>query len=158
MAVVLITHVPSREAYEQVADNQAPPGCIIHTASEVGDGVRVVDVWESRQAIDTFFETQLGPRFAISARSRHSRSCSTPSTSSAALRSAADARAGTGAIDPTLLVSWTSEHPRNGRAHARSGRPGATGAAVLDTSAFAGAKRASAEQVPRRLRRQPHSY
>jgi hypothetical protein len=24
MAVVLIAHVPSREAYEQVADNQAP--------------------------------------------------------------------------------------------------------------------------------------
>jgi hypothetical protein len=64
MAVVLIAHVPSREAYEQVADNEAPPGCIIHTASEVGDGVRVVDVWESREAIDTFFETQLGPRFA----------------------------------------------------------------------------------------------
>jgi hypothetical protein len=52
MAVVLIAHVPSREAYEQVADDQAPPGCIIHTASEVSDGVRVVDVWESREAID----------------------------------------------------------------------------------------------------------
>jgi hypothetical protein len=52
MAVVLIAHVASREAYEQVADSQAPPGCIIHTASEVADGVRVVDVWESREAID----------------------------------------------------------------------------------------------------------
>jgi hypothetical protein len=64
MAVVLIAHVPSREAYEQVSDDKAPPGCIIHTASEVGDGVRVVDVWESQEAIDTFFETQLGPAFA----------------------------------------------------------------------------------------------
>jgi hypothetical protein len=26
--------------------------------------VRVVDVWESKQAIDSFFETKLGPAFA----------------------------------------------------------------------------------------------
>ena len=26
--------------------------------------MRVVDVWEAREAIDTFFETQLGPAFA----------------------------------------------------------------------------------------------
>jgi hypothetical protein len=62
MAIVLIAHVPSREAYEQVSTAHLP-GCIIHTASEVGDGVRVVDVWESREAIDTFFEMHLGPAF-----------------------------------------------------------------------------------------------
>ena len=36
----------------------------MHTASEVDGGVRVVDVWESKQAIDNFFETKLGPAFA----------------------------------------------------------------------------------------------
>jgi hypothetical protein len=33
-------------------------------ASEVDGGVRIVDVWESKQAIDSFFETKLGPAFA----------------------------------------------------------------------------------------------
>ena len=38
MAVVLIAWAPSREAYEAVDDEvgrTAPPGCIVHTASEV---------------------------------------------------------------------------------------------------------------------------
>jgi hypothetical protein len=67
MAVVLVAHAPSREAYEAVNDEvgrAAPPGCIVHTASEVDGGVRVVDVWESQQHIDDFFQNQLGPAFA----------------------------------------------------------------------------------------------
>jgi quinol monooxygenase YgiN len=67
MAVVLIAYPPSREVYEQVVagmETAAPPGCIVHTASEVDGKVRVVDVWESQEAIDQFFETQLGPAFA----------------------------------------------------------------------------------------------
>ena len=67
MAVVLITTAPSRETYEElvaVVGEEAPPGCIVHTASEVDGGVRVVDVWESRQHIDEFFQTKLGPAFA----------------------------------------------------------------------------------------------
>lgn len=67
MAVVLITYAPSREAYEALAadtGNEAPPGCIVHTASEVGDRVRIVDVWETKEAIDDFFQNTLGPAFA----------------------------------------------------------------------------------------------
>ena len=66
MAVVLIGWVPSRGAYEAMEDEvgrTAAPGCIVHTASEVDGKVRVVDVWESRQHIDQFFQTKLGPAF-----------------------------------------------------------------------------------------------
>ena len=66
MAGVLIAWAPSREAYEAV-DNEggrtAPPGCFVHTASEVNGRVRVVDVWESQQHIDEFFQSKLGPAF-----------------------------------------------------------------------------------------------
>ncbi len=66
MAVVLIAWAPSREAYEAV-DNEvgrtAPPGCFVHTASEVNGRVRVVDVWESQRHIDEFFQSKLGPAF-----------------------------------------------------------------------------------------------
>jgi quinol monooxygenase YgiN len=64
MAVVLIAWAPSREAYEAVDDavgRTAPPGCIVHTASEVDGKVRVVDVWESQQHIDEFFQSKLAP-------------------------------------------------------------------------------------------------
>jgi hypothetical protein len=67
MAVVLIGWAPSREAYEAVdaeVGRTAPPGCIVHTASEVDGRVRIVDVWESRQHIDEFFQSKLGPAFA----------------------------------------------------------------------------------------------
>jgi len=66
MAVVLIASAPSREAYEAVNDavgRTAPPGCIVHTASEVDGKVRVVEVWESQQQIDEFFQSRLGPAF-----------------------------------------------------------------------------------------------
>lgn len=67
MAFVLIGTAPSKDAYEQITaevGTDAPPGCIVHTASEVDGGVRIVDVWESKQAIDDFFESKLGPAFA----------------------------------------------------------------------------------------------
>jgi quinol monooxygenase YgiN len=67
MAFVLITTAPSRDVYEQVVaevGTGAPPGCIVHTASVVDGGVRVVDVWESLQAIDDYFQSTLGPAFA----------------------------------------------------------------------------------------------
>ncbi len=31
-----------------------PKGLIVHTASQVGDKIRVIDVWESRAALDRF--------------------------------------------------------------------------------------------------------
>lgn len=63
MAVVLNAWAPSREAYEatHTAVGKVPPGCIVHTASAVDGKVRVVEVWESQQHIDEFFQSKLGP-------------------------------------------------------------------------------------------------
>ena len=66
MAIVVIAHAPSRELYEALDDatgNAVPPGCIVHTASEVDGQVRIVDVWESQEALDEFFQNTLGPAF-----------------------------------------------------------------------------------------------
>ena len=67
MAVVLITTAPSRELYEQIVEivgEETPPGCIVHTASETDGGVRIVDVWESQEHINDYFQGTLGPAFA----------------------------------------------------------------------------------------------
>lgn len=54
MAIVLKSTAPSRELYEQVTAKLGPdlaiaPGLIVHTASEVGGEVHIVDVWESEE-------------------------------------------------------------------------------------------------------------
>jgi hypothetical protein len=65
MSIVMVSHAPSRDLYEQVAaeahiDVERPDGLIIHTASETADGtVRIVDVWESQQHVDAFERTRL---------------------------------------------------------------------------------------------------
>ncbi|MET0561173.1 MAG: hypothetical protein ABW012_06130 [Gaiellaceae bacterium] len=38
-----------------------PPGAISHWVAETDDGIRVVDVWESREAFDKFSAEQIGP-------------------------------------------------------------------------------------------------
>lgn len=66
MAVVLISSAPSREAFEAIVNEVGrtqPPGCIMHTASELNGKVRIVETWESRQHIDDFFQTKFGPAF-----------------------------------------------------------------------------------------------
>ena len=40
-----------------------PPGRLSHVAARKGDGYLVADVWESQEALDTFFHT-LGPMLA----------------------------------------------------------------------------------------------
>jgi hypothetical protein len=69
MAFVVIAHPPSRELYEKVMGklggaDDPPAGLIIHTASEVDGRVRVVDVWESREASEAFDRDKLMPAFA----------------------------------------------------------------------------------------------
>lgn len=65
MTIVLIGHAPSRAMYEEVSKSMggdAPAGLIVHTASEDADGtVRIVDVWESREAADAFDRDELTP-------------------------------------------------------------------------------------------------
>jgi hypothetical protein len=38
-----------------------PPGGITHWAAQTDDGIRVVDVWETREQFDSFAEEQIGP-------------------------------------------------------------------------------------------------
>jgi heme-degrading monooxygenase HmoA len=68
MAVSVIAKIPSREVYESVNENmfgsrepQMIEGLIVHTAGEGPDGFCVVDVWESREAFDTFMNGRVMP-------------------------------------------------------------------------------------------------
>lgn len=66
MTVVLRGMAPSREAYDALnvkmdTFNNPPPGLIVHTASEVGGGIEIIDVWESRQHADAFENDRLMP-------------------------------------------------------------------------------------------------
>jgi len=38
-----------------------PAGAISHWVAKTNDGIRVVDVWETRQHFDTFAKEQIGP-------------------------------------------------------------------------------------------------
>ena len=54
------------DRYQQISETmgveQNPPdGLIVHTAGEVEGGMRVFDIWESREAIDRFTEERLMP-------------------------------------------------------------------------------------------------
>jgi len=38
-----------------------PPGAISHWVAKTDDGIRVVDVWETREQFDRFAQEQIGP-------------------------------------------------------------------------------------------------
>jgi hypothetical protein len=38
-----------------------PPGAISHWVAKTDDGMRVVDVWESREAFERFAQEKIGP-------------------------------------------------------------------------------------------------
>ena len=68
MAVLVIQQVAATEeqyrAVNEVLDTRASPptGMIVHTGGPAGNGeLRVVDVWESRDAFETFARERLGP-------------------------------------------------------------------------------------------------
>jgi hypothetical protein len=55
------------EQYDQVIDlmglqsGQAPPNALFHWVAQTDDGVRVVDVWETKEAYEQFAQEQIGP-------------------------------------------------------------------------------------------------
>ena len=56
------------EQYDQVLDRmgndregEGPPGVIFHWVTETEDGLRVTDVWESREVFERFAQATLGP-------------------------------------------------------------------------------------------------
>jgi hypothetical protein len=69
MAVLMENRVEQStpEIYDAVAaklavENDPPAGMIVHTAiAEQGGGMRIVDVWESREAFESFRDQRLMP-------------------------------------------------------------------------------------------------
>jgi hypothetical protein len=67
MAWGFVTELPmSREAYDRLDGEitEDPEGLIIHTASERGGSMRVIDVWESKEAYERFQRDVLMPAAA----------------------------------------------------------------------------------------------
>jgi quinol monooxygenase YgiN len=67
MAIALLFEGPgvTQAQYEQVLNqvapgNRAPAGLLYHVAGPTDGGWRVVEVWESQEAVDRFFQGQLG--------------------------------------------------------------------------------------------------
>src|SRR3954449_2402449 len=44
--------------------DDAPAGLLSHSCGETGEGIVILDVWESVQALDTFFHERLGDALA----------------------------------------------------------------------------------------------
>ena len=60
-----VSDVPiSREQYDRLdkeLGSDKPEGLIVHAAGESGSGVRIIDVWESKQQFEQFQSERLGP-------------------------------------------------------------------------------------------------
>jgi quinol monooxygenase YgiN len=68
MAIAVIAEIPSKEAYETITEQMfgtktapAVDGCLVHSAGEGPDGFKVVDIWESQEAFDSFMNDKLMP-------------------------------------------------------------------------------------------------
>jgi quinol monooxygenase YgiN len=68
MAIAVIVEIPSKEAYETLTETMfgtkrapAVDGCMIHTMGKGPNGFRVVDIWESQEAFDSFMNDKLMP-------------------------------------------------------------------------------------------------
>jgi hypothetical protein len=69
MAIAVIQDFPGGTTgqYDEISEkmglaaNELPDGAISHWVAETDDGMRVVDVWESQAAFDTFAQERLGP-------------------------------------------------------------------------------------------------
>ena len=66
MAIAFLQEVPgmTQEQYDQVVETlrgKTAEGRIFHVAGPMEGGWRVVDVWESQEAVNKFFQELLGP-------------------------------------------------------------------------------------------------
>jgi quinol monooxygenase YgiN len=65
MPIAMLAQIPdlTAEQYEAVVKkvNQAgtPAGALVHAAGPVEGGYRVVEVWQTREAADTFYTSEL---------------------------------------------------------------------------------------------------
>jgi hypothetical protein len=65
MAIAVLFEAPgvTQEQYDATlreVGSELQPGQIFHLAGPMEDGWRVVDVWESQEALDTFWREKLG--------------------------------------------------------------------------------------------------
>jgi quinol monooxygenase YgiN len=65
MAFAFLVEFPggTQEQFDQVAQklgSKSAPGLLYHVDGPIEGGWRVVDVWESQEALDTFFQEKLG--------------------------------------------------------------------------------------------------
>jgi len=49
------------EKMQLTPGGQTPPGALFHWVAATEDGIRVTDVWESREHFDTFAQEKIGP-------------------------------------------------------------------------------------------------
>jgi hypothetical protein len=68
VAVEMTFRGATLDQYDQVIEKMGltpggatPPDAISHWVAETDDGLRIVDVWESREAYDKFAAEQIGP-------------------------------------------------------------------------------------------------
>lgn len=68
VGVVMDFEGATLDQYDQVIElmdltpnGPAPPGALFHWVTETDDGIRVTDVWETREQFDRFAAEQIGP-------------------------------------------------------------------------------------------------
>lgn len=69
VAVVLDFKGATLDQYDQVMDGmglrgggELPPGGVFHWVTATDDGIRVTDVWESREQFEDFASSTIGPQ------------------------------------------------------------------------------------------------
>ena len=72
MAVAVFMHFPGlrREQYDRLLadlglDANPPAGEILHVAADAPDGINVVDLWQTREAAESFIEHRLVPALRV---------------------------------------------------------------------------------------------
>jgi hypothetical protein len=68
VAIQLVFKGATLDQYDQVIQKmgfsprgKGEPGAISHWVAKTSDGIRVTDVWESREAFDKFAQEKIGP-------------------------------------------------------------------------------------------------
>jgi hypothetical protein len=71
VAVVLDFEGGTLDQYDQVLERMGltpggagPPGALFHWATATDSGIRVTDVWDSRERFEQFAEEEIGPHTA----------------------------------------------------------------------------------------------
>ena len=71
MTYAVVADLPGGEweTYEKITaeagvEDAAPEGLIVHVAGQTDTGTRIIDVWESEDAYNTFVADRLGPAVA----------------------------------------------------------------------------------------------